>query len=184
MLLCQNLDQNVHKCYTQKYSQRQKKKEVNNLLFIKTKYLLSVLKKLGSRCFKKSCWIWCIWIFYFFWYGGGRIMIGQLSVYLVSDRAIHLAGKGTIYYTICTSSTSNTLKSSIGRVRGCRIVERVVDTLLNLSNKGHPYIKGGKTQWDEPSVLKKVKRSTTMTDKLQIRTHLYGQPSGSCSSCC
>lgn len=111
-------------------------------------------------------------------------MIGQLSVYLVSDRAIHLAGKGTIYYTICTSSTSNTLKSSIGRVRGCRIVERVVDTLLNLSNKGHPYIKGGKTQWDEPGVLKKVKCSTTMTDKLQIRTHLYGQPSGSCSSCC
>lgn len=98
--------------------------------------LLSLLKELGSRCFEKCCWIWySLGLHLFLNCGRCRIVICQLMKHLVSYRSIHLAGKSSIYDSICTFRTGDPFQSSVGGVKGCGVVERVMDTLLNLQQK-------------------------------------------------
>lgn len=114
------------------------KKYIDSIQHVELKemlnYLLSLLKELGSCCLKKCCWIWTGLRLYFFNYSG-RIVVGYILVHLVSNRSVNLAGKCTVYHPIRTFSTCNAFKSSISGVKGCGVVERVVDTLLNLQKK-------------------------------------------------
>lgn len=100
------------------------------------KHLLSLLKKLGSCCLKQCCWVcYILWVYFFNHTRGVSGVIGHILVHLASNSSIHLAGKSTVYQPVCTLSTCNALQSSVGGIKGCGVVERVMDTLLNLQKK-------------------------------------------------
>lgn len=62
-------------------------------------------------------------------------MIGHVLVHLVSHGSVHLAGESPVNHPICSFGARNAFQSGVGGVKGGGVVERVVDTLLNLQRR-------------------------------------------------